>query len=137
MFTGGLVAGLEATRSAQGQQVDPVTFLPPAMLSLIFLAALAAPQFSINALLAREKREELAALREESHRLSTLPEGAGPEEGTRRVLRQQAVLFEMRSVETFKPLVVNGRFILQIGLSIAGVLVANVVIPLALEQLLG
>jgi len=46
MFTGGLVAGIEASRSPQGQQVDPVTYLPPVMLGIVFLLAIVLPQFS-------------------------------------------------------------------------------------------
>ena len=102
----------------------------------LLLALQLSSQRPINQLLAAEKAATLGTFRERLDRdrveVDDEPLGA-----LRRLNRVQILLHDLHTVESFAPTLVDSRFVVQISLSVAASLIANILLQTVLATPLG
>ena len=106
------------------------------VLGALIAPSIVAPQLFMNRLLARQKARELQALRQELEEAASTPESADTPDILRRIQRQQYLLYQIQKTEAFAPTLVDARFVLQIGTSVTGILLANVVLRTVIARFL-
>ena len=122
--------------------VDPTSTdeLADAVQYLVMVAmvvpTLVVPQLFINRLLAREKAEELRALRAELEEAAAPPQTRDTFEVLQRMQRHQHLLHEIQEMKAFVPTLVDTRFVIQIGTSFTAILLANVALRTILARML-
>jgi hypothetical protein len=103
---------------------------------VVFYAFMAAANVALNPCLTREKAKEVARLRSE---IEATAEGAGevaPAAAMQRVVQAQLQLHDLAKAEAFNPSLVDLRFVIQVSLSVTGVLISNVLLRTVLADLL-
>jgi len=97
------------------------------ILIALVLAVQLSSQRPINKMLAAEKTVTLSRFREhlDQDRATVDDEPLG---ALRRLNRVQILLHDLHTVESFAPTLVDGRFVVQIALSVAASLIANVLL---------
>jgi len=106
------------------------------LLGVMIAPSIVVPQLFMNRLLARQKARELQALRQELEEAASTPESADTPDILRRIQRQQYLLYQIQKTEAFAPTLVDARFVLQIGTSVTGILLANVVLRTVIARFL-
>ncbi|MBM3933131.1 MAG: hypothetical protein FJ319_02325 [SAR202 cluster bacterium] len=106
--------------------------LASVVLTLILVTTMI-PHLFINSLLAREKAKELREIQSEITATANTPETADSTEITRRMFRFQVLTHQLQQAQAFTPTLMDIRFFIQVGTSITGIVLANVL----LRNLLG
>jgi hypothetical protein len=90
----------------------------------------------VGSVLVREKREEQSRVAAELAEERRLGSDAGELDVLRSIQRTQLLLDEQRRIEVFNPTLVDLRFGLQISISVAAIVIANVLLRTVLADLL-
>jgi len=137
-----LSIALYAWATLPSGELDANQVLITNLYSLAFVPAfvvpsLLVPHLLMNHWLAAQKTEELARLREELRATAFAGADAGAVDIQRRELRYRHLQHEFAQVQAFRPTLVDTRFLLQIGTSIAVAVGANFVLSLLVDLLNG
>jgi len=102
------------------------------LITVLAVLSVIVPYIFIGQLLGREKAQELTTLRNELKGVRQISEGADTGEVLRRMYRHQQIEHDLRQVETISPSLIEARFLIQIGISVSAILIANILIRLVL-----
>jgi hypothetical protein len=122
-----VLAGISTlpVRGKGAQIEDAILWIVIALLLALQLSS----QRPINQLLAAEKARALNAFREDLNRerveVDDEPLGA-----LRRLNRVQILLHDLHTAESFAPTLADGRFVVQIALSVSASLIANILLQM-------
>lgn len=122
-----------ADPTSTDEPLDAVQFI---IMGGIALPTLVLPQLLMNRLLAGEKARELQSLRSELQEAATPPHERDAFEVLQRMQRHQHLLHEIQEAKAFVPSLVDTRFALQIGTSMTGIVLANVVLRTVISRFL-
>jgi hypothetical protein len=92
-------------------------------------------QRSLDYLLGRVKSRTLADLHHQFDETAALPADASATDVLRRMHEMNVILHQTHQVEAFTPTLVDGRFVLQVCLSVSAIIIANVLLRLAIDGL--
>lgn len=102
---------------------------------LLTVPSLVVPHLFMNRLLAHEKGRELSALRRELEEVAAVPTSRDVFEVLERIHRHQHLVYQIQKAEGFTPTLVDMRLLLQIATSIAGILLANILLRSVVARL--
>lgn len=89
-------------------------------------ATILMPQIFMNQWLAHEKAEEIQALQSELAQVAALSETVGSAEVQKKILRHQHLVYQLHQAEAFKPTLVGTGLFVQVGTSVAVLIMANI-----------
>jgi hypothetical protein len=123
----------------QGEESYTLAYLAlsvvPFIFFLVFLVfTIAVPHIFMNRLLAKEKSEELQALRQELAEVSSPAEGDNISLSIQGLQRQQYLLFQLQEAKAFSQTLVDTRLFLQISTSITGIVLASILLRFLLVR---
>lgn len=95
---------------------------------VIFVLGIIVPHLLMNRLLAKEKAEELEALRAELETAATPPEDKTPLAYLGRIQRHQHLVHQLQTVEKFTPSLMDIAFMLEVGMSVGATLLEKSVV---------
>lgn len=128
--------GQSTVRNSEGAVGLATAGVPFVIMFVVLALTVILPQLLMNRLLAREKREELQELHSELAAVSTPAEDADTATLVRGLQRQQYLLHQIQEARSYRPTLVDTRFVVQVGTSITGIVIANVLLRLLITQIL-
>lgn len=125
-----VVASAALSRAALGNVILTATE------AILTVGSVIVPQLFMNRLLRGAKAAELVVLQDELTQVAALPAQASANEGIQRLLRHEHLLYQFHRAENFTPTLIDYRFALQILVSVATAILANVLMRTVVARVL-